>query len=83
MPAALAMAGGSFHQPPEGGSRTPSRPASFGMYAVVNRPCSAAGTLNPVSTMPSGSKRRSRRNTSSGRPVARSSRTPSTCAPVL
>jgi len=84
MPAAFAMAGGSLHHPPTGGSSTSSAPvAGSGRYAVVKRPCFSAGTLNDVSAMPSGSNSRARRKASSGCPLARSSRTPSTCAPVL
>ena len=40
-------------------------------------------TLKPVSCIPSGSKMRSRRNSSNGLAAARSSSTPSTCATVL
>jgi len=59
MPAAFAMAGGSFHHPPTGGSNTFSVPVPpAGMEAVVKRLCFSAGTLKDVSTMPSGSKRR-------------------------
>ena len=60
--------------------RAASSPSSVGAYAVVNRPIDAGGTWKPVSTMPSGRQTRSSSSAGSGRPVARSSRTPATCS---
>jgi len=53
------------------------------MSSAGSRGGSAAGTLNPVSVMPSGAKIRSARNVSNRWPLARAISTPSTSAPVL
>ena len=46
------------------------------MYAETKRSCFSGGTWNAVSSMPSGSKIRSRRNSANDLPVARAISTP-------
>ena len=76
--------GGVLHQLPAGSSYTTGIPVSAsGRYSVVSRLRCSVGTVKPVSTMPSGSKMRSRRTDSGSCPHARASSTPSTWDDVL
>ena len=71
-------AGGRL-QAPSTGSYTDSAPVAGSVaYEVTNRSSEPAGTLNPVSVIPSGPNTRSARNRDSGIPAARATSTPST-----
>ena len=81
-PAPDGNAGGRLHFPVAGSSDTTSR-SPWTRYPVANRSTAPAGTLNPVSGMPSGPNSRSRRNASNGCPPARATSTLRTSEPVL